>query len=202
MGPRSPRRPLRRTPPVAPRSPQAWRAALAAACLLLGACDGPSGPAQADGNARTDGSGRAADAHFEAGAGTTGTPLPDDIARGLSTDARVLDCPQGIADGRSAFQSDWVSAHPVDLDGDGRDDWLVEGRHACLTGPSGSAWWVYSGEAAGPRLVGALGEAGAIEIIGSAPGRPSDLRLREADGGDILLRNDGAGYAPVAGPAR
>jgi len=128
--------------------------------------------------------------------------LPEAVARGLSTDARVLDCPQGVADGRSAFQSGWVVAHPVDLDGDGGDDWVVEGRHACLSGPSGPGWWVYAGEAADVRLVGALGEAQSLEIVDPGRGRLSDLRLRNTDGGDVLLRHDGVAYSPVAAPAR
>lgn len=157
----------------------------------------------AGGSARGDApAGRPPVTRFEAGAVIAGTPLPDDIARGLSTDARVLDCPGGVAGGRSAFQPDWVAAHPVDLDGDGTDDWVVEGRHACLGGPSAPAWWVYAGEPEGPRLVGALGEAHSLEIMRANPGRLSDLRLRSRDGADRLLRHDGAAYAPVADPAR
>ena len=139
---------------------------------------------------------------FGAGEVSAGRRLPEDIARGLSTDARVLDCPRGVADGRSAFTSDWVVAHPVDLDGDGVDDWIVEGRHACLVGPSGPAWWVYAGEGPGARLAGALGEARSLEIVPADPGRFGDLRLRNADGAEVLLRHDGAAYSPVAASGR
>lgn len=146
-------------------------------------------------------SGRAA-AYFEAGATTAGAALPDAIARGLSTDARVLECSAGVVAGRSAFRPDWVAAHRGDLDGDGADDWIVEGRHGCLTGPAGAAWWVYAGDPEGPRLLGALGEAHSLEILPGARHGFADLRLRRADERVRLLRHDGSAYVPVVAPAR
>lgn len=172
-----------------------------AAGMLLAACDHPVGANGSAEGRRGEASGAAA-RHFEAGVETHGSPLPDDIARGLSTDARVLDCPEGMAGSRSAFAPDWVVAHAVDLDGDGPDDWVVEGRHACLAGPAGSRWWVYAGAPEGPRLVGALDEARALEILPAQRGDLADLRLRHADGSDVRLRHDGDTYAPVADPAR
>lgn len=169
--------------------------------MLLVACDLPVGLSGSGEGRRGKASGTAT-RHFEAGAEAHGSPLPEDIARGLSTDARVLECPEGTTGGRSAFAPDWVVAHAVDLDGDGPDDWVVEGRHACLTGPSGPRWWVYAGAPAGARLVGALDEARALEILPARRDGLGDLRLRRADGGDVLLRHDGNAYAPVADPAR
>lgn len=135
---------------------------------------------------------------FVAGTATHAGTVPEGILRGLSTDARVLDCPEGVVDGRSAFDADWVVAHPLDLDGDGGDDWLVEGRHPCLSGSNGADWWVYAGDAAGERLVAAAGRAVAVELSPATHGGFRDLRL-EADP-DVRLRYDAGAYAPV-GPA-
>lgn len=176
-------------------APGASRAA--AATSTPAAPEGPEAPEAPPAAAP----GRAA-AYFEAGAITAGAALPDAIARGLSTDARVLECSAGVVAGRSAFRPDWVAAHRGDLDGDGADDWIVEGRHGCLTGPAGAAWWVYAGDPEGPRLLGALGEAHSLEILpGARPGF-ADLRLRRAGDGVRLLRHDGSAYVPVAAPAR
>lgn len=130
-----------------------------------------------------------------AGTATHAGTVPEGILRGLSTDARVLDCPGGVVEGRSAFDAGWIVAHPLDLDGDGRDDWLVEGRHHCLSGSDGADWWVYAGEAAGERLVAAAGPAVAVELLPATHGGFRDLRL-EADP-DLRLRYDAGAYVPV-----
>lgn len=124
------------------------------------------------------------------------TALPGNIARGLSTDARVLDCPDGITGGRSAFEPAWVTAHPLDLDGDGRDDWVVEGRHPCLSGDDGADWWVYVNDGAGVRLVAAAGRARSVEVMRARGGHFGDLRL-ERDAGPLLLRYGAGAYAPA-----
>lgn len=163
--------------------------------MVLGGCDrGPAvaGPQASDAPAAPMPGN--AGLHVVAGAPAPGATLPDDILRGLSTDARVLDCSGGVVDGRSAFQADWVVAHPLDLDGDGRDDWLVEGRHRCLSGADGADWWVYAGDAAGARLLSAAGRARVVEVRQAAHGGFSDLRL-EAAGHDVWLRYDGRTYS-------
>lgn len=158
----------------------AWRVALCVASLAMAGCDG--GPL-----------------HLEAGR-LPGGPPPDDVARGLSTDARVLDCPGGVVEGRSAFDAGWVVAHAVDLDGDGRDDWLVEGRHPCLSGEGGADWWVYAGDEAGARLLAAAGRARTVDVLPRRDGGFSDLRLAHDPAGPTLLRYVDGAYAPVAAP--
>ncbi|MBD7987308.1 hypothetical protein H9645_04630 [Luteimonas sp. Sa2BVA3] len=129
------------------------------------------------------------------------TVLPADVARGLSTDARVLDCPDGVIGGRSAFGPDWVVAHPLDFNGDGRDDWLVEGRHRCLSGEDGADWWAYVDEGAAARLVGALGRARAIQLLPARAPQFADLQLERGDGGPQRLRYEAGAYVPAGAAA-
>jgi hypothetical protein len=131
---------------------------------------------------------------FVAGAPASGVVLAEDIVRGLSTDVRVLACDQGVADGRSAFAPDWVLAHRVDLDDDGRDDWLVEGRHACLAGSDGADWWLYAEDAAGRRLLLAAGRARGVDALTSRSHGFRDLHLLREGDRDLDVRYDGAVY--------
>ena len=175
--------------------------------MAAAACDRAQVPASAAAVPRGEAAVAHGDATVPAGSArlvagdrnATATPLPDDIVRGLSTDARVLDCPDGVTGGRSAFEPGWVTAHPLDLDGDGRDDWVVEGRHPCLSSDDGADWWVYAddGAGAGARLVAALGRARTVEILPATEGHFADLRLERGDGGPLLLRYEAGAYAPV-----
>ncbi|MEN1928798.1 hypothetical protein WCE37_07350 [Luteimonas sp. MJ250] len=135
---------------------------------------------------------------FTAGERPADAALADDIARGLSTDARVLDCEQGLVNGRSAFTPDWVRAHRLDLDDDGREDWVVEGRHRCLAGPDGADWWLYAEGDAGRRLLLAAGSEHALEVLPSRSHGFRDLRLLDAGGRATSMRYDGEAYAPAA----
>lgn len=155
------------------------------------------------GGERGDGSGGsgAVVARHVAGARPQGAALPDDIARGLSTDDRVLDCAQGLVDGRSAFAPGWVLAHRVDLDGDGRDDdWLVEGRHACLAGEGAADWWLYAGGHGARRLLLAAGRARAVEVLAERSRGFAGLRLVREDGRIDEARYDGSAYVLSAAP--
>ena len=89
-------------------------------------------------------------------------------------------------------------AHRVDLDDDGHDDWLVEGRHACLAGADGADWWLYAEGVAGRSLLLAAGRARAVEALPSRSHGFRDLRLLREGGRDLELRHDGAVY--VASP--
>lgn len=192
------------------RPARAGLAALLAAGLVLAGCDrGPQaarsdpqpvprpGTSAADAANTADAAADTRSLRFVAGQPDPGEALPDDIARGLSTDARVLDCAEGVVEGRSAFEPGWVAAHALDLDGDGRDDWLVEGRHRCLAGADGADWWVYAGEDGGHRLIAAATRARALERLPARDGGFGDLRLQRDDGGYTLLRYEGTAYAPV-----
>ena len=157
------------------------RAAWLAAALVLAACDRIPAPGDAP--------------RFEAGDPAAAAIVPDDIIRGLSTDARVLDCPDGVVEDRSAFVPGWVEAHRVDLDGDGADDWLVEGRHRCLAGDDGADWWLYAGDGDGHRLLLAAARARALELLASRHQGFSDLRLQRDGQADAIVQYDGAAYA-------
>ncbi|MGY1458064.1 MULTISPECIES: hypothetical protein [unclassified Luteimonas] len=198
------------------RHPPGWLAALLAAGLALAGCERaqpddaeavravpatssatmPPGP---PGDDASDPPGPpAASIRFVAGAPASGETLADDIVRGLSTDVRVLACDQGVVDGRSAFAPDWVLAHRVDLDDDGRADWLVEGRHPCLSDADGADWWLYAENAAGRSLLLAAGRARAVEALPSRSHGFRDLRLQREGDRDLEVRHDGAVY--VASP--
>ncbi|WP_133000195.1 hypothetical protein [Luteimonas arsenica] len=189
------------------RPARAGLAALLAAGFVLAGCDrGPQlaepapqpapAPAHTAAAIAADAAAAAPGRRYVAGQIDPGEALPDDIARGLATDARVLDCADGVVDGQSAFESGWVVAHPLDLDGDGRDDWLVEGRHRCLAGNDGADWWVYAGEDGGHRLLTAAARARALELLPVGDGF-SDLRLQRDAAGDMLLRYEGTAYVPA-----
>jgi hypothetical protein len=132
---------------------------------------------------------------FDAGDANAGAVLPADIARGLSTDAGVLDCAEGTRGAVSAFAPDWVAARRVDLDDDGRGDWVVQGRHACLADADGAAWWVYADDGAQRRLLLAAGRGRALELLDSRTQGFHDLVVHARDGAQPLVY-DGAAYVP------
>ena len=152
------------------------RATLLLACLLLAACQ-PAPPA-----------------HGEATAGASATDaLPADIVRGLQTDERVLDCAQGPQDGRSAFAADWVMPRRVDLDADGRADWLVEGVHPCLRRGGLSDWWIYAEGVEGRRLLGRVRDVRALDVLPASGQGHAALRVTTTEGEHVLRYRDG-GY--------
>ncbi len=138
------------------------------AAALLAAC-GATQPSPRDGNAA----------------------LPQDIARALQTDERVLDCATGTRDGRSEFRDDWVRVRRVDLDGDGRRDWLLEGRAPCLHADGVSDWWVYAEEGGHRRLLGTQRAVRAVEVLESRSGGFADLRVVASGGAHIVRYGDG-----------
>ena len=138
--------------------------------VLLAACDaaGPASRAEA----------------VEAG-------LPQDIARALQTDERVLDCATGTHAGRSAFRDDWVRVRRVDLDGDGRQDWLLEGRAPCLQGDGVADWWIYAEGDGQRRLIGTQRAVRAVEVLKSRSDGFADLLVVAPDGTHTLRYGDG-----------
>ncbi len=123
--------------------------------------------------------------------------LPASIVRALGTDERVLACAQGTRAGVSQFRPDWVETQRVDLDGDGRQDWIVEGRHACLRDGETPYWWAYADEAAGQRLILSSVSARTLRAAQTRTQGFRDLRL-ERDGGETVARYDGGQYAMPA----
>lgn len=139
-------------------------------------------------------------------AGDTATPLPKAVSRALQTDALVLECPEGVVDGRSRFARDWVGVHRVDLDGDGHEEWILNGLHPCLRQQAdGHAyWWIY---AAGPtpddeRLLLRAWQARQLEVLPGRHAGMADLRAHLVNGrGQMLqsdLASDGERYVPAA----
>lgn len=160
---------------------QGWLlGAVVLSASLVGACT-PAGNTAAAVSARADSE-------------QTGASLPPAIARALGTDEHVLDCAQGMRAGVSRFQPDWVEAQRVDLNGDGRKDWIVKGRNACLREGDAPYWWAYADEAAGQRLILSSAAAQDLQPADARTNGFRDLRLRR-DGGEIVAHYDGAQYA-------
>ncbi|HRN62978.1 MAG TPA: hypothetical protein PK743_13145 [Luteimonas sp.] len=155
-----------------------WRLVLPAllAAILLAAC---AAPAPSLRNAAGD------------------TALPRDIARALQTDERVLDCATGTADGRSLFQDDWVRVRRIDLDGDGDQDWLLEGRAPCLHADGLSDWWIYAEGEGHRRLIGTQRSARAVEVLETRSHGFSDLRMVTPDGATTVRYTDGGYRMPT-----
>jgi hypothetical protein len=175
--------------------------------LLAGACTQPSSgaatePPQPDAaSASASPVGEVVVRYAQDDAGQPGLALPADIVRALGTDERVLSCAQGTRDGVSQFAPDWVAVRRIDLDHDGRGDWIVNGRHACLRDRDAAGWWVYADTADTPRLLLAGALATALEILPARTQGYRDLRLQRTDG-DAIARYDGSGYAlPASGGA-
>jgi hypothetical protein len=79
-------------------------------------------------------------------------PLPADIRRGLNMDERSLSCFTN-AQGKVRFEEAWFAAMRIDLDGDGRPDWIVHSVHPCLGGDGGVRWWVFRDFKGGRQLI-------------------------------------------------
>lgn len=135
-------------------------------------------------------------AHFDATTTGPGVALPPDITRGLSTDARVVDCATGTQDGASRFAADWVVARRVDLDAAGGEDWVVHGRHGCLASDGAADWWLYADDGAQRRLVLAAGRARAIDVQAERTNGFHDLVLHREHGAARVTYLD-TGYVPA-----
>lgn len=169
-----------------------FRAGLACWIAAVLCCCSQATPSSAESAASAPGAQAAANEPTDA--------LPASILRGLGTDARVLDCAQGTRDGISQFGPDWVQAQRIDLNGDGRQDWIVEGRHACLRDGEIPYWWAYADETAGPRLVLSSVAAQALQPAEARSGDFRDLRLKR-DGGETIAHYAGGQYAlPASAP--
>ena len=189
---------MTRSCPCPSRMPfRAVMAAVLCGAMLLAGCERPVGDAAVNaGGGVKERESAATDvlARFDAADPGAGAMLPADIARALSTDARVLDCPAGTRDGASAFAADWVLARRVDLDDDGHDDWVVQGRHACLAAKGEAGWWLYADRGGRRRLLLDAGRASALDVLATGTRGFHDLRLHR-QGGAIEIRYQGDAYA-------
>lgn len=134
--------------------------------------------------------------------GEPSADLPDAIVRALGTDERVLACPGGTRADVSQFKVDWVGVRRIDLNQDGRKDWIVNGLHACLRTSYAAYWWIYADSADGPRVVLRAEPAATLEVLSSSTQGFRDLRMHLADGRGAALvaesHYDGTVYASAA----
>lgn len=189
-----------------------WRRHCGACLLLLlaSACTQPSADvATATGPSRSDAAAAPASTSSEDetvvhyahdDAGEPGLVLPEDVVRALGTDERVLSCAEGTRDGVSQFAPDWVAVRRIDLDDDGRGDWIVNGRHACLRDDDAAGWWIYADTADTQRLLLAGAMAAALDVLPARTQGFRDLRLQQAHG-DAIARYDGSTYVLPSAPA-
>lgn len=139
----------------------------------------------------------------------TGDPrlaLPADIDRALQTDERVLSCPDGTRDGVSQFADDWVGVRRLDLNDDGRPDWIVNGLHHCLQQPYAGYWWLYAESPRGRRVLlrGAPAATFVVLPTSSAGYRDVEAHVVNGQGAELTesYHYDGEAYrsAPFASP--
>lgn len=125
----------------------------------------------------------------------SGAALPDDVARGLNTDERVLDCFTDADTGMVAFERSWFAVHRADLDADGRADWIVNSAQDCLRGSAEGVWWLYRDAGDSRRLL--LRTPGRALTLLSR--RSVGFRDVEAEGAvdDLRFRYDGEHYVPA-----
>jgi hypothetical protein len=132
--------------------------------------------------------------------GDNAQSLPTAIARALGTDELVLTCADGTRDGVSQFAADWVAVDRLDLNGDGRADWIVHGRNACLRQADAAYWWLYEDTADTPRLLLRAEPARSLEVLATSTRGYRDLRMHIAGGRSALVADskyDGQGYSPA-----
>lgn len=136
--------------------------------------------------------------------GDPSAELPPAIVRALQTDELVLTCRGGTRGAQSRFTPEWVGVRRLDLNRDGRPDWIVNGRHPCLRTSYATAWWVYADAGAGPRVVLRAEPAALLEVLPTSTHGFRDLRMHLVNGRGAPLvadsRYDGETYAPSPVP--
>jgi hypothetical protein len=190
-------------------TPMPWHCGACLLLLLANACTQPSADGATAGPSRSDAAATPASTNNEDAtvvhyahddAGEPGLVLPVDIVRALGTDERALSCAEGTRDGVSQFAPDWVAVRRIDLNDDGRGDWIVNGRHACLRDGDAAGWWVYADTADTQRLLLAGAMATELDVLAARTQAFRDLRLRQPHG-DAIARYDGSTYVLPSAPA-
>jgi hypothetical protein len=130
------------------------------------------------------------------------------LRRQLAADEDVKRCiaQKGMSNGSAAagIKRDWFVVYRMDLNSDGRDDWIVKSRNACLMGANVGAWWVYQDTAQGQQRL-LKTHALSLEVRQTVSDGFSDLQSHRisGDGKDSgeAFRFSAAqkSYAPVAG---
>ena len=78
--------------------------------------------------------------------------IPAAILSQLEKTDEVKECLSRL-DEPGRFHPAWFRAVRIDLNADGRADYLVESNKDCLLGPRAANWWVFSGTGRGSKLV-------------------------------------------------
>ncbi len=146
----------------------------------------------------------ASDTGFVIGAGESGSTLPPVLLDALSTDEDLLRCWLDESSGQVRIEAGSLRVHRVDVDADGKLDWIVSGSGNCLVRDDQAPWWLLRATSAdaqrgdGPSLL--LRERSSrLRLLESRHGGFHDLVLEPGDRRFIF---DGRRYVgPAAVPA-
>lgn len=101
---------------------------------------------------------------------------------------------------QQAKASDLIGVQPVDLNGDGASEYLVEGQHSCACGAQRCYYWVYAVQQNKLKLL-AIVEANSVEEGTAKTNGFTDLMVYNAYGGNmrpVTLKFDGASYTDTS----
>jgi hypothetical protein len=124
--------------------------------------------------------------------GASPDKLTASLKRQLLKDADVMRClaQAGQAGaGAKQIKRDWFVVYRMDLNSDGRDDWIIKSRAACMMGANVGAWWVYLDSAKSQQLL-LKTNALALEIRQTASEGFDDLLSHRVsgDGKDLMQK--------------
>lgn len=119
--------------------------------------------------------------------GASPDKLTASLKRQLLKDADVMRCIAQSGAGAKQIKRDWFVVYRMDLNSDGRDDWLLKSRAACMMGANVGAWWVYLDSAKSQKLL-LKTNALALEIRQTASNGFDDLLSHRVtgDGKDLM----------------
>jgi hypothetical protein len=113
--------------------------------------------------------------------GASPDKLTASLKRQLLKDADVMRCVAQTGAGAKQIKRDWFVVYRMDLNSDGRDDWIIKSRAACMMGANVGAWWVYLDGAKSQQLL-LKTNALALEILQTTSHGFDDLLTHRVTG--------------------
>lgn len=122
----------------------------------------------------------------------------------LSQDERVIACMKDSRSGQVRPDPSAFVAYRYDLNGDGRDEWIIKASgNPCLTSPDVARWWIYEevtpDDGGDPLDLVLSVDAGEIEVLSQRRFGYANLRGRDVAhrGEDHVFLYDGDMYKPT-----